>query len=163
RVSKISYAIGKKINLKNKTLKILQQAALLHDLGKIDIPTDILYKPGRLTQEEFKLVKKHPQMSFNILEMLEVDNTVAKIVLQHHERLDGSGYPHGLKSKEIRPAAKILAVADVVEAMLSHRPYKLPLEVKKVVSELKTNRGKLYDKNVVDTCIELLKSGFVLD
>jgi HD-GYP domain-containing protein (c-di-GMP phosphodiesterase class II) len=129
-------------------------AALVHDLGKIVIPTELLSKPAKLKDEEMTLIKSHCRAGFEILEKVEFLWPVAEIVLQHHERIDGSGYPSGLSGQDILLEAKILGVADVVEAMCSHRPYRGPLGIDQALAEISNNKGILYDPEVVDACIE---------
>ena len=136
-------------------------AALLHDVGKITVPSEILTKPGRLTPIEFDLIKTHSQAAYDVLHSIEFHWPAADVALQHHERLDGSGYPQGLAGKRIIPEARILAVADVVEAMASHRPYREALGVDLALEEITKNRGRLYDPDVVDACVALFrKHGF---
>jgi HD-GYP domain-containing protein (c-di-GMP phosphodiesterase class II) len=130
-------------------------AGTLHDVGKLYVPAEILSKPGKLSEVEFNLVKIHSQASYDILKSVEFPWPVAQIVLQHHERLDGSGYPQGLKGEDILLEAKILAVADVVEAMASHRPYRPALGIGRALDEISKNSGILYDSKVVDACYRL--------
>ena len=130
-------------------------ASLIHDLGKISVPSEILSKPGKLTDIELRLVKTHPQSGYEILKNITLPCPIAQIVLQHHERLDGSGYPLGLKDKEILREAKIIGVADVVEAMASHRPYRPALGIEKALEEISKKTGIIYSPEVVDTCIML--------
>ena len=138
-------------------------AGTLHDLGKFAIPSDILSKPGKLTPQEFALIKTHPQVAYNILEPISLPGNTAQIILQHHERLNGSGYPKGLKGNDIILEAKILAVADVVEAMSSHRPYRPALGEGKALEEIIHNKGILYDEKVVEACVGLFyEKGFKL-
>ena len=118
---------------------------MLHDVGKIVVPAELLAKPGRLSATEFALIKGHAQAGYEILESIEFDFPVADIVVQHHERLDGSGYPAGLSGEQILPEARILAVADVVEAMISHRPYRAALPLDAAVAELEAGAGSRYD------------------
>ena len=131
-------------------------AALVHDIGKIKVPAEILSKPGRLTNTEFELIRSHPEAGYEILKSIEFPWPIADIVLQHHERLDGSGYWVGKHDDEILLEARILAVADVVEAMSSHRPYRPSLGLATAVDEITRNRGVLYDPEVVDCCLGLL-------
>jgi HD-GYP domain-containing protein (c-di-GMP phosphodiesterase class II) len=131
-------------------------AGLIHDLGKICVPAEILSKPGELTEIEQILIKDHPHVGYEILKGIEFPWPVAQIVLQHHERIDGSGYPAGLSGGDITIEAKTLAVADVVEAMASHRPYRPTLGREMALGEITKNRGVLYDPSVVDACVRLL-------
>ncbi len=129
----------------------------LHDIGKIYVPAEILSKPARLTNAEYYIVKEHPKIGAEILEPIEFPWPVAKIILHHHERIDGSGYPMGLKKDKILLEARILAVADVVEAMITHRPYRPAWGVDVALNEIITNKGILYDSNVVDACVRLFR------
>ena len=161
RVTNLALAIAEELGLSEDQKDGLQKAGLIHDQGKISIPFDILSKPTHLNEIEFELIKKHPVVGYNILKDIEFPWPVAKIVLQHHERLNGSGYPNGLKAKDITLEAKILAVADVVEAMASHRPYRAALGIEKALEEIRRNRNILYDSDAVDACLRLFnEKGF---
>ncbi len=160
RVAKLACEIGKRIGLSQRDLEDLRIAGLLHDIGKVIIPADILNKPGRLNDLEFALVKLHPKTGYDILKEVEAFSNIANIVLQHHERLNGSGYPNGIRDGEIILSARIIAVADVVEAMLSHRPYRPAFRLEEVVDELERGKGILYDQDVVNICRGLLSEGF---
>ena len=155
RVSQIACTVGREMGLSEDRLHNLRIAGTLHDLGKFAIPSDLLSKPGKLTPQEFALIKTHPQVAYNILEPISLPGNTAQIILQHHERLDGSGYPQGLKGEEILLEARILGVADVMEAMCSHRPYRASLGLTKTLDELTQNQGILYDATVVKTCLKL--------
>jgi HD-GYP domain-containing protein (c-di-GMP phosphodiesterase class II) len=155
RVSQIACTIGREMGLSEDRLRDLRVAGTLHDLGKFAIPADLLAKPGRLTPTEFALVKTHPQVAYNILEPISLPGNTAKIILQHHERMNGSGYPQGLKGEEILLEARILGVADVMEAMCSHRPYRAARGLAETLDELSQGKGTLYDPAVVETCLEL--------
>jgi len=157
RVGQLSSAIAKEMNLALDQIKEIHIAGVLHDIGKISVPSEILTKPGRLNEMEMNLLKAHPQVGYDILEKIDFPWPLAKIILQHHERMDGSGYPTGLSGKEILLEARILGVADVVEAMSSHRPYRPALGVNKALEEISKNRGILYDPEVVDACVKLFK------
>jgi HD-GYP domain-containing protein (c-di-GMP phosphodiesterase class II)/DNA-binding LacI/PurR family transcriptional regulator len=158
RVSDLACAIAKLMNLPAEVIEGLWMAGIIHDLGKIAVPIEILNKPGRLKPTELALIKEHPAVAYEILKNIDFPWPIAKIVVQHHERLDGSGYPEGLRDGDILLEARILAVADVIEAMASHRPYRPALGVDIALEEIKTHRGKLYDNQVVDTCLELFFS-----
>ena len=132
-------------------------ASLVHDIGKISIPSEILSKPSKLSEIEYRLIKNHSQIGYDILKSIEFSWPIAQIVLQHQERLNGSGYPQGLKGDNILLEAKIIAVADVIEAMSSHRPYRPALGINKALEEISINRGILYVPEVVDVCIRLFK------
>jgi len=161
RVSILSFAIAKEMNLSEEQIEGSKIAGLIHDLGKISIPSEILSKPGRITDIEFSLIKNHPQVGYDILKATKFPWPIAQIVLQHHERMDGSGYPSGLSGEKILIEARILGVADVVEAMSSHRPYRPALGIDKALEEISKNRGILYDRKVVDACLNLFsKKGF---
>lgn len=157
RVSELSIAIAKELHLSQDTIEGIRVASIIHDIGKIGLPTEILSKPSRLDDIEFSLVKRHSQMGHDILKTIDFSYPVAGIVLQHHERLNGSGYPNHLKGDEIFLEARILGVTDVVEAISSHRPYRAALGVDAALEEISKNKGILYDPKVVDTCIELFK------
>ena len=129
----------------------------LHDIGKIYVPAEILAKPGKISEVEYNIIKTHPQVGYDILRPIEFPWPIAEFVLQHHERMDGSGYPAGLKANAIHIEAKILAVADVIEAMATHRPYRPALTIEAALDEITTNRGKLYDKQVVDACLQVFR------
>lgn len=153
RVSQLACFIARKIMLSEEQVEGLRVAGLLHDIGKIYVPAEILSKPGRLTESEFNIMKTHPQVGYDILKTVEFPWPVALTILQHHERLNGSGYPDGLSGEAIILEAKILGVADVVEAMSSHRPYRPALGLDKALKEISTNRAILYDPRVVDICL----------
>jgi HD-GYP domain-containing protein (c-di-GMP phosphodiesterase class II) len=155
RVSQIACNIGREMGLSVDHLRDLQVAGTLHDLGKIAIPSGLLSKPGNLTSLEFALVKTHPEVAYKILKPISLPGNTAEIILQHHERLDGSGYPHGLQEDKILLDARILGVADVMEAMSSHRPYRASLGLAETLDELTRNRGILYAAPVVETCLKL--------
>lgn len=156
RVSIISYLIGREFNLNKESLKALRYASFLHDLGKLFVPSEILNKYGKLTEREFSLIKEHVVKSYEIIKDINLPEPTEKIILQHHERVNGSGYPNGLKSDEILLEAKILAVADVIDAMLSNRPYRPPLEKEMVKEELIKNKGILYDDRVVEVALKIM-------
>lgn len=155
RVAQLAAAIAKELGLGRNQIRGLYLAALVHDIGKISVPAEVLNKPGRLEELEFGLIKNHPQVGYEILSKVKFPWPVAEIVRQHHERNDGSGYPRGLRGEEILLEARILAVADVVEAMSSHRPYRPALGLDVALEEIARHRGKLYDPQVVDACLRL--------
>jgi len=155
RVTRIACAIASELGLSMERLRYLQIAGTLHDLGKIAVPGEILAKPGKLTDLEFAIIKRHPQVGCDILKPLNFPATTTQIMLQHHERLDGSGYPLGLQGEDILLEARILGVADVVEAMCSHRPYRPALGLEVALEEIFLNRGLLYDSMVVEACLKL--------
>ncbi len=157
RMTKLACAIAEEISLPKDKIEGLYIAGIIHDIGKINIPTEILSKPGRLSEIELSLIQTHPQVGSDILKEMELPWEVSAIVLQHHERMDGSGYPSGLSGEAILLEARILAVADVVEAMASHRPYRPALGLDKALEEITQNKGKLYDPEVVDVCLKLFK------
>jgi putative nucleotidyltransferase with HDIG domain len=161
RVSDLARALAHKLGLTGPHVDAIRIAGMLHDIGKIAVPADILTKPSRLTELEFRLLEQHPVQSFEILEHVAMPFPIHTIVRQHHERLDGSGYPDGLKGKAICPEARILAVADVMEAMVSHRPYRPAHSVDDALAELRRQRGVALDKRVVAACIHLFeKDGY---
>lgn len=157
RVAKLSEAIAKEIGMESDKVRNLVWASLLHDIGKINIPSEILAKPRKLTSVEFSIVKTHPIVAYNILKEIETLLPVAQIVLHHHERIDGSGYPAGLRDKEILLEAKIIAVADTVEAMISHRPYRPAFNIVEALEEIERNKGIKYDPYVVEVCLKLIR------
>ena len=157
RVAGLASAIASEMKLDGARVEHIKMAASIHDVGKMNVPSDILSKPGKLSDIECALIKTHAQGSYDILKDLEFSQPIALMVLQHHERLNGSGYPNGLKGNEMLLEAKILAVADVVEAMYSHRPYRPALGIDKALNEISQQRGILYDPDVVDICIKLFK------
>jgi len=163
RVAELARAIAEEMKLPPRQIDGIFRAASIHDIGKLSIPAEILTKPTALTNTEFSLMKEHPQKGYDILKDVESDWPLAEIVWQHHERMDGSGYPRGLKGDEILIEARILAVADVVEAMASHRPYRPSLGIEAALDEIAKNRGTLYDSDVVDICLKLFQEkGYTL-
>jgi HD-GYP domain-containing protein (c-di-GMP phosphodiesterase class II) len=156
RVGALAYQIAKNLGLPLDHCQIIRWVGLVHDAGKIAIPTEILSKPSTLTLTEFKLVQTHSRMGHFILKDVEMNYPIADVVLQHHERLDGSGYPDGLVADQILADAKILAVADVFEAMVSHRPYRPAFTYEDALSELQRSSGILYDKMVVEALTKLV-------
>jgi len=157
RVKQLCLAIAKEMGLSEKTINALEVAAAIHDIGKIYVPAEILTKPDRLSKVEFAMIREHPKIGYDILKEIEFPWPVAKIVLQHHERMDGSGYPQGLSGEDIILEARILAVADVVEAMSSHRPYRAALGIRAALEEISKHKGLLYDPEVVDACLRVFK------
>jgi putative nucleotidyltransferase with HDIG domain len=157
RVSQLTTAIAKELNLSQDKIEGIRIASLIHDIGKIGVPTEILSKTTTLSDIEFSLIKEHSQIGSDILKSIDFSYPVARIVLQHHEKIDGSGYPRGLKGDVILLEAKIICVADVVEAMSSHRPYRPALGIDKALEEISKNKGILYDPEVVDVCLKLFK------
>ena len=155
-MTNLACAIAREMGLSKEQIEAIRIAGIIHDVGKIRVPAEILSWPGRLSDIDFNVIKTHPQVGYDIIKKIELPSSVAQIMLQHHERLDGSGYPGGLKAKDILLEAKILAVADVVEAMASHRPYRAALGIDKALEEISRNKGILYDKNVVDACCRIL-------
>lgn len=158
-VAELAVAIGREMGLPDSICEGIHFGGLIHDLGKIQVPAEILSKPSRLSPIEYELVKGHPEVGYDILKGIEFPWPVAQMVLQHHERLNGSGYPRSLRGEEIILEARILAVADVVEAMASHRPYRPGQGVDKALAEIERNRGSLYDTQAVDACLRLFRNG----
>lgn len=157
RVTQLALRIAQELKLSQNQIEAIRIASLIHDIGKIGIPSEILTKPSKLSDLEFSLIKSHPQLGYNILKDIDFPYPISQIVLQHHERLNGSGYPNKLKAEEILLEAKIIGVADVVEAMSSHRPYRAALGIEAALEEIFKNKGILYDSEVVDACIKLFK------
>jgi len=160
RVAELAVAIARELGLSAEEQTGLRIAGLVHDVGKIVVPSEILSKPGRLSPLEMDMVRVHPEAGFNVLQGIDFPWPVAEVVHQHHERLDGSGYPQGLAGEEILLGARILAVADVVEAISSHRPYRAALGIEAALAEVEAGRGKLYDPQVVDACLAVFRNGF---
>ena len=155
RVSKLASAIAKKAGLSEAKIEGIMVAGKLHDIGKIYVPSEFLTKPGRLPEEALCVIKTHPRIGFEILKDIEFPWPIASIVLQHHERIDGGGYPYGLENDEILLEAKILSVADVVEAMITNRPYRISPGVDEALDEIRQFRGIKYEACVVDACLSL--------
>ncbi|MDO9508317.1 MAG: PAS domain S-box protein [Thermovirgaceae bacterium] len=163
RVAGLAAAIAAEMHLSPETIEALTMAGFVHDIGKVSIPSEILSKPGRLSLFETDVIREHPRHGYEILKEVESPWQLGEITYQHHERMDGSGYPSGLRGEAIMLEARILAVADVVEAMVSHRPYRPSLGVEAALEEIEQNRGILYDPAVVDACLVLFrKKGFQL-
>jgi HD-GYP domain-containing protein (c-di-GMP phosphodiesterase class II) len=157
RVGEIAAAIAIEMGLSADQVEGIRVAGYMHDVGKIAVPAEILAKPARLTPAEFELVKGHVQQSYEILKGVEFPWPVAMAAWQHHERLDGSGYPRGLKGDAIILEARILAVADTVEAMASHRPYRPGLGIERALAEVEAQSGKLFDPLAVGACLRLFR------
>jgi putative nucleotidyltransferase with HDIG domain len=157
RVGELATAIAREMGLPDEQVNGIHLAAIIHDLGKIHVPAEILSKPGKLTDIEFMLIKTHPQAGYDILKNVKFPWPIADIVLQHHEKLDGSGYPQGLKKEQILLESKIICVADVVEAMSSHRPYRPGLGIDAALEEITRGRGTHYDPQAVDACMALFR------
>ena len=159
RVADLASAIAAEMSLPTDRIDGIRMAATIHDLGKISIPAEILSKPTKLTNIEFMLIKTHPQSGYDILKDIDFPWPIARTVLEHHEKMNGSGYPNGLRGDDILMESRVLAVADVVEAMSSHRPYRPTLGINAALEEISKNKGKLYDADVVDACVKLFKTG----
>ncbi len=157
QVAQLAVAIAKELNLPADQIEGIHLASIVHDVGKIQIPAEILTKPGKLSDLEFRLIKEHSKAGYEILKYIEFPWAVAQFVLQHHERLDGSGYPQALRGDQIHHEAKIIAVADVVESMMSHRPYRPGLGIEAALGEISGHKGTLFDAAVVDACIALFR------
>lgn len=155
KVSNLASAIALEMGLPEDQITAILIAATLHDIGKINVPSDILNKPGQLTEFEYGIIKSHSQSGYDVIKNINFPWSIDKIILQHHERIDGSGYPLGIKGDEILLAARILGVADVVEAISSHRPYRPALGIDKALEEISSKKGTLYDPEVVDACLNL--------
>ena len=157
RVADLARAIAQEMDLPENIVDGIRMAGLIHDLGKIRVPGEILGKPSKLNDLEFQLVKTHPEVGYVLLKDVEFPWPVADIVLQHHERINGSGYPKKLKGPVIRIEAKIIAVADVVEAISSARPYRQELGLEVALEQISKNRGILYDEKAADACLRLFE------
>ena len=156
-VSALSAAIALELGLDGESVNAIRMAGLVHDIGKINVPAEILSKPGALGEVEFALIRTHPEIGYEIMKNIELPWRLADMIRQHHERADGSGYPAGMKGDEILLEARIIAVADVVEAMSSHRPYRASLGIGSALAEIEKNRGSRYDPDVVDACLKLFR------
>lgn len=152
QVTAIACIIGREMALPEKQIQGLHIAASLHDMGKISVPSEILSKPGKLSTLEMEIMKTHCRVAYDILSKIDFPYPVADIVLQHHERMNGSGYPQGLAQEGILLEARIIAISDVIEAMASHRPYRPALGLDKAIAEIIKNRGVLYDEEAVKAC-----------
>jgi len=157
RVGELAEAIALELNYPGDEVRGIHLAALTHDIGKIYVPSEILSKPVELTKNEFNIIKTHSRIGYDILGKIEFSWPIAEMVYQHHERIDGSGYPRGLQGDEIIFQAKILAVSDVVEAMTSRRPYRAALGIDTALEEVLAGRGTKYDPDAVDACVKLFK------
>jgi PAS domain S-box-containing protein len=157
RVAELSFAIASELNLAEDIKHGIQLAASIHDIGKIAIPVQILVKPGKLTDIEYMLIQTHVQAGFDILKNIKFPWPIAEMVLQHHERMDGSGYPQGLKGDAILLGARIIAISDVIEAMSMNRPYRFVLGLTAALAEIKLGRNTLYDAQAVDACVRLFE------
>ena len=157
RVSKLATAIARELRLPDDKVKGIRLASLVHDIGKVNLPTEIVSKPSKLIEVEFNLIKNHPKIAYDILKGVEFPWPIAEIVFQHHERIDGSGYPRGLKGDEILIEAKILGLANVIEAMTSYRSYRPALEIDVSLTEIDNNKDILFDSKVVDACLKLFR------
>ena len=161
RVAELATVLGRELGMEGAELDGLRLGSLIHDIGKISVPAEILAKPGRLSPVEFSLIKQHSQAGYDILSVIDFGRPVAEMVLQHHERMDGSGYPRGLGAGELMPETRILAVADVVEAMSSHRPYRAALGTEAALAEIRDGAGTRYDADVAEACERVMvEQGF---
>jgi HD-GYP domain-containing protein (c-di-GMP phosphodiesterase class II) len=153
--------MAEEMGLPDSVIDTIGMAGRVHDIGKISVPSEILSKPSRLNENEMNLIKDHSNVGFAILNKVRFQSPIAEIVRQHHERMNGSGYPEGLSGQDILPEARIISVADVVEAISSHRPYRPALGIDKALEEIAKSRGVLYDSDVVDACLRLFtKKGY---
>ena len=159
RVSVLARAIAQQMGLDKEHVEWIRMGAAIHDIGKIHLPAEILSKPGRINEMEYGLIQTHAEVGYQIIRDVKFPWPIADIAHQHHERMDGSGYPQGLKGEEICLEARIVAVADVLEAMSSHRPYRPAVGIEKALGEITGNRGKFYDPDVVDACCKLFELG----
>ncbi len=157
RVAEIAHAIATEIGLSKHKTEGVRIAGLIHDIGKMAVPAEILSKPGKITEHEFGIIKSHSEVGYEILKKIDFPWPIAQIVYQHHERMDGSGYPQGLSGKDILFEARIMAVSDVVEAMASHRPYRPALGIDIALEEIEKNKDGIYDSEVVDACLRICK------
>ena len=156
RVAQLACAIGEEMGCSQNRINGIHTMALIHDIGKIAVPSETLSKSGALNNYEIGIIRTHPEVAFSIVRGLPFPWPVAQVILQHHERLNGSGYPQGIAGDKILLEARILSVSDVVEAMATHRPYRPALGMQKALQEIKEHRGTLYDADVVDACTRLI-------
>jgi PAS domain S-box-containing protein len=164
RVARLSYAIARHLGFSDSSAKTLRMAALVHDVGKVSIPIQVLAKPMHLTDDEYSIVRMHPLIGYEILKDIDHLAFVGEIILQHHERIDGSGYPSGLTGDQMLPESKIISVADVVEAMVSQRPHRPAMGIEEALAEIRKGRGIEYDMEVVDACVALFHDlGFTME
>ena len=161
QVANFASSIAEKMSIPKEQIDSIHLAGTIHDIGKMQVPTEILSKCGKLTGLEYDMIKTHPQAGYDILKTIRFQWPIAEFVLQHHERMDGSGYPSGLSGNDILIEAKILSVADVVDAIVPHRPYRPALGIEKAKEEISNNRGILYDSNVVDACLSIISDNNV--
>jgi putative nucleotidyltransferase with HDIG domain len=157
RVQQLSCAIARQMGLSDEVILYLSYGALIHDIGKIYIASDILNKPGKITDLEYQMLQTHAECGYNVVKEIDFPEQIPVMVYQHHERLDGSGYPRGLYGDQITIESRILAVADVVEATNSHRPYRASLGIDAALEEILKNKGIKYDTDVVDVCVDLFR------
>jgi putative nucleotidyltransferase with HDIG domain len=157
RVTELACAIAKEMGITEDRITGLRLAGLIHDIGKVRVPAEILTNPDGLSDAEFMMIKMHPTIGYEILKTIDLPWPVAQIVYQHHERMNGTGYPLGISKEDIILEARILAVADVVEAIASHRPYRPALGIDVALDEISKKRNKLYDSKVVDACLRLFR------
>lgn len=157
KVTNLSLAIAKSLDLDRERMECLRLGAMVHDVGKVYIPAEFLNKPTKLSEAEFTIIKSHPLVGYNILQHVEFPWPVSQVVLQHHERLDGSGYPYGTAARQLLTESRILAVADVVDAMTSHRPYRAALGVEAALDEIQQHKKTQYDEEIVEACDDLLR------
>ena len=158
RMAKLARAIAVEMGLSEEHVHATHTAAMVHDVGKVCVPSEILSRPGKLSEVEFAIIKVHPRAGYDILKGIHFPGPVAHIVLQHHERLDGSGYLSGLSGTDILLEARILGVADVVEAMTSHRPHRPPSGIDRALDEISREKGRLYDAKAAEACLHLFAS-----
>ncbi|PVD18028.1 MULTISPECIES: HD domain-containing phosphohydrolase [unclassified Mesotoga] len=163
KVGLLAVSISRRMGLEDRLSENIRISGLLHDIGKLWIPSEILSKPGRLNYIEFEMIKEHSKLGYEVLKEIKFDFPIADYVIQHHERLNGSGYPNGLKGEEILLPARIIAVADVVEAISSHRPYRPALGIEVAIEEITSGAGTLYDRSVTRACVDLLEDGFTFE
>ena len=159
-VSMLAAAIAEEMGLNENTVTGIRLGGIIHDIGKIYVPSELLVKPSTLSPLEFEMIKTHPKVGYDILSGIDSPWPIAEIAYQHHERINGSGYPQGLKGGEIILEARVIAVADLMEAMMSHRPYRASLGSEAAFEELRSNRGILYDESAVDACLKVFERGF---
>ena len=159
RVARLACAIAQKMSCPDTDIKHILFAAIAHDIGKIQIPEQILNKRGALDNSELAIMRKHPELGYHLLKKIKPESIAARVALQHHERLDGSGYPFGLGARDIDPITKIISVADVIDTMVSPQVYRPTLTIEDALQEIKQNSGFLYDSEVAAVCLVLIEKG----
>lgn len=157
RVAKLACVIAEGMGYSDGKIKLIHHAAIVHDIGKIQLPVEIINKPSALDENELVLIKKHPELGYSLLQTMRLEPIISQVVLQHHERMNGSGYPFSLRANKIIPVARIVAVADVIESMVSSQLYRPALAIEEALQEIEQNSGLLYDSDIVAVAISIIE------